>query len=172
MSRIPPGNPQRMLFSFQPRLLACSSNRSSSASGSNSSVTSSPSSSSFLCFLLAFFVLFCFTIRSRFAKTAVLQFSGSCCSSSQSASISRALFRFFSCDREYWHVTTFPVGRWVSCTLELVLLIFWPPGPRPPFMNSSLISSSLISHKGRGGSLVFLGIAARRVRMEKFRSME
>lgn len=113
-------------------------------------------SSIVLYFLEDFFALLSLTFDSRSRRTAVLQPCGFWSSSSLRANISRAFFRFCSWDREYWHVTTVPVGIWVSWTLLLLLLIFWPPGPLPPFRNTSLISSSTISHFGRGGSSFFL----------------
>ena len=31
--------------------------------------------------------------------------------------------------RWFWHVTTIPVGMWVSRTAESVLFTCWPPAP-------------------------------------------
>lgn len=76
---------------------------------------------------------------------------------SSRASFSRASFRFCSRDRVSWHSTTIPVGSCRSCTLELHLLIFWPPGPLPPWRNFSVHCASISGvNFGRGGSLFFL----------------
>lgn len=112
-----------------------------------------------LYFLLAFFVLPCFVFVFLSFTIAVRHPSGFCSSSSFNANISLARLRFCSCDLEYWHVTTNPVGLCVSWTLLLLLLIFCPPGPLPPFKKASSISSSTISHFGLGGILFFFGIA-------------
>ncbi len=53
------------------------------------------------------------------------------CSSSRSQSCSHARSRFADWDRSAWQRTSVPVGKCRSTTVDEVLLIFCPPGPRP-----------------------------------------
>lgn len=72
-------------------------------------------------FLRLFFVLLAFRFRFRAVLIAVrLSFPFSTMSTF-SARISRAIFRFWDWERVAWHLTTMPVGWWISWTAELVL---------------------------------------------------
>lgn len=72
-------------------------------------------------FLRLFFVLLAFRFRLRAALIAVrLSFPFSRMSTF-SARISCAIFRFWDWERVAWHLTTIPVGWWISWTAELVL---------------------------------------------------
>ena len=79
--------------------------------------------------------------------------SRSCLSRMRAASTPSAFSRFLCCERESWHSTTMPVGRWVTRIAESVLLTCWPPAPeaRKVSMRSSAgLSTTVFDRVGFG----------------------